>query len=446
MHCNFLTTNLILDMKNLVNFFLLVVAIVISSCTSDIDVSTNDVVTEDMPIIGHVSREVSCEILNGVLAKTISLNSVFTRNRHRYVEAEDARAYNSQGELLTRAGEDEAYFYVFDIDDEGGYAIMGANTVVPPLLVIAAGSPNLNQNDTSKLRNDLANLPNDFSFEDTVAVEEEYVKHYNYRKANYELVNNVAPITLKWGTVKPWNVYNPAPEDQPDDEKNAANNCSCIAMAMILSSENYRPSQYDGQDFFNWDLISSYEYLGVENEIAELNGVIDEVAYLIYRLSDETLLNVTSWNRDVSWNPSGRQVEAFANLGYEVTRENYDFGRLMASVTQGYPVFMEGYDGGGHAWVCSAALEATVPYYYAPKGSMSAPDEDTPIFYETQYLFHHNWGWKGDANGYYFASSIIQSGEGALLDDSFNVLRNIDRHHGYGSFNSIKITIDSRVI
>lgn len=372
---------------------------------------------------------------------------MFTRNGYGRVKEEGARAYNSSGELLTRAEEDEAYYYVFDIDDEGGYAIMGANTVVPPLLVLSAGSPNLSENDSSELRNDLANLANDFSFVNPIdSTSMEVVKHYNYREATYQLVNNVAPITLKWGTVKPWNVYNPRPEDKPNDEEHAANNCSCIAMAMILSSEHYRPADFGGKPFFDWNLISAYEYQGIEKGKPELNGVLDEVAYLIFKLSHGNLLNVTSWNRDVSWNPAGRQVEAFAELGYTVERELYDFQRLKTSVSQGYPVFMEGYQGSGHSWVCSAVLEANVPFYYVVKGDMTKPVVNPPIFYEKQYLFHHNWGWKGDANGYYLASSVIQSGEGAILDDTFNVLRNIDRHHGYGTYSSIHITIDKRVV
>lgn len=57
-------------MKNLViTLVLIVVTVAMSSCSSDIEPSVNDMGGEEQLLIGHVSRGISCEILNGVLAK-----------------------------------------------------------------------------------------------------------------------------------------------------------------------------------------------------------------------------------------------------------------------------------------------------------------------------------------------------------------------------------------
>ncbi len=250
-------------MKKLYYLLMFFTALVTNGCSSVDEIPQTKEESQDAISPGHVSREVSCRILNKVLAKTSFKTSEGVSDITRMANENDCRAYKSFGEELTRADEEDARFYVFNIGTEGDYAIMGAHTSVPPMLVLASGTSQIDPNDPDELKAAITSLPHNMPMMDSIGiVDTEFVKCYDYNNAEYSLVNGAEPLTYKWGPHAPWNTENAHLKPNPDNVSHYANNCSCIAMAMILTNNHYRPTSFAGQDFPDWDLVSAYKYEG----------------------------------------------------------------------------------------------------------------------------------------------------------------------------------------
>lgn len=432
-----------------------VTALVTNGCSSVDEIPQTKEELQDAISPGHVSREVSCRILNKVLTKNRFKTSEGVSDITRMANENDCRAYNSFGEELTRADEEDARFYVFNIGTEGDYAIMGAHTSVPPMLVLASSTSRIDLNNPDELKAAIISLPHNMPMMDSIGiVDTEFVKCYDYNNAEYSLVNGVEPLTYKWGPHAPWNTENAHLKPNPDNVSNYANNCSCIAMAMILTNNHYRPTSFDGQDFPDWDLVSAYKYEGIIlNDLFYTNNGLSAVVHLIHFLSQEKLMNVCDWGKWASYNSTGSIKPAFESLGYQVQETPFNGKSVSSSIEAGYPVFvlgqkLDGEDAGPyHSWVVSAILKAKVPYHWVAANDFTAPDPDVPItyFYETQTLVHHNWGWAGQGDGFYFDAIEIQSGQDVILDDSFNIIKTIDKHHGWGLYGNLSFFKDKRV-
>lgn len=442
------------SVKRLVSFLMLVTVLITVGCSSADEMPQIKEESQEVIAPGHVSRDVSCRILNKVLAQANFKTSDGICDITRMANENDCRAYNAAGEELTRADEEDARFYVFNIGTEGDYAIMGAHTTVPPMLVLATGTSQPDSNDSVGFKNAITNLPHNLPVIDSIGVDKtEFVKCYDYSNAEYSLVNGVEPLTYKWGPHAPWNTENAYLKPNPDNVANYANNCSCIAMAMILTNEHYRPKSFNGENFPDWDLVSAYKYEGIILDSFSTNNGLSAVVHLIHFLSQEKLMNVCDWGKWTSYNSTGSIKPAFANLGYQVQEMPFNGKEISSSIEAGYPVFvlgqkLDGEDAGPcHSWVVSAILKAKVPYYYVAVNDFTAPEPDVPItyFYETQTLVHHNWGWAGQGDGFYFDAIEIQSGQDVILDDSFNIIKAIDRHHGWGLYGNLSFFKDKRV-
>lgn len=108
--------------------------------------------------VGHVPVNTVCNMLTKVLASP-AVKSASTRNVT--VSPANVMAYNAQGELLTRAEDQEARYYLVTIPELEMYAITGAHSTVPPLLVLAEGVPQTSYlHFEDELENHVVNLPN----------------------------------------------------------------------------------------------------------------------------------------------------------------------------------------------------------------------------------------------------------------------------------------------
>lgn len=114
------------------------------------------------------------------------------------------RAFDRNGNELTRAEEDSSYYYVFDIDNYGGYAIMGARFPLPEIVAICSGSDkvsNASLKDIEKNGLPVANLPNNLPVVEidtnSKLATEDVQFIYDYDNITYTA--DIQPITNKWG-------------------------------------------------------------------------------------------------------------------------------------------------------------------------------------------------------------------------------------------------------
>lgn len=232
----------------------------------------------------------------------------------------------------------------------------------------------------------------------------------------------VAPLLLsKWNQSKYYNDLCPADDDSPFGYGGHVP-CGCVALAMASVIHYYRypatgqgshsyQSNYGyhsvnyGQQTYNYNVMP-YSLSKKNNEVAKLIyhcGIAVEMYYApegsgaqtadcknalrdYYKYASE----IATANRGGGWGPWG---------GSSYTDEQW-IDLLKGDIDNGYPVIYSGYNEneGGHAFVCDG--------------------------YDSDNLFHFNWGWGGTGNGYY---TVATNGDNAVggFTSSQTVVHNI---------------------
>ncbi len=451
--------------------------VLLSACTSyEESPRIQEPTTDKPPAMEHVPVEKACSILNGILSSPVVQENA---TRGVTVSPSNATAFNADGEMLTRADNEEARYYLMDIPELEMYAIMGAHTTVPPLLVLANGSANAPEvQEEDELKNFIANLPNspdnwnlstDPTPVDTTSFDYQTTFVYDYDNATFNLLNGVTPVDMKWGQHSPYNMYNEGGVDDDGPYDHGAVCCVAMSMAMVMTHPKIlhyvsvlKPniSSYVigtghfvayWDNFFspNWQKMWNFketEYAGIYPD--RFGTIIEtDIAPLLTRLCID--LNVT-WGRNTSFAYSD-DIESVLSE-YIVSCKNpmipYSIEAIEHEISQGYPVIISGdvTGGAGHVWVCSAILEARVPYKVVPV--VQDPDFEIVIDsgIRTLNFLHHNWGWgrsvqKGeerwDYNGYYAESDTIISGKGLKYDEDFSIV--VNKPNGWGTYHGFTI-------
>lgn len=214
-----------------------------------------------------------------------------------------------------------------------------------------------------------------------------------YKAPNDTVVVVVSPlITSKWNQNKYYNWYSPIDYDSPSGyNSRTPNGCVAVAMAQILYYYRY-PEQGSGShtnytdygDFYVNFGQQHYCYEAMEDQLTHHN---DEVAKLIFHCATSV---------DMQYAPDGsgaysQNVPAALQtyFGYPSSCEyksknSYSSSqwrqRLRTELNAKHPVYYSGYsDEGGHAFICDG--------------------------YNSDNLFHFNFGWGGSSNGFYTTSS-----------------------------------------
>lgn len=208
-----------------------------------------------------------------------------------------------------------------------------------------------------------------------------------------ETTAGVAPlVTSKWNQSKYYNYYSPEDEDSPSGyDKKTPSGCVAIAMAQIMnyyrfpqsgtgSHTNY--STYGtfhvnfGQQTYNYDAMCD-----------QLNYYNNEVAKLIFHCATSVDMGYTpegsgAYSQDVP-NALSSYFKYSSNAHYS-SKYHYSYSewcaKLMNELDLRHPVYYSGYsESGGHAFVCDG--------------------------YDSDSLFHFNFGWGGSGDGYYLTEN-----------------------------------------
>lgn len=220
-------------------------------------------------------------------------------------------------------------------------------------------------------------------------------------------------ISAMWDQTKYYNQYSPVDSDSPVGyDGRTPNGCVAVAMASILyyyrypehgsgSHTNYS-SNYD--DYYVNFAQQTYNYEAMEDQLSFYNN---EVAKLIFHCATAV---------DMMYGPDGsgaysesvpgavKQYFGYQNNCSLKKKNNYSESGWKQLLKQELdllrPLYYSGYsDDGGHAFVCDG--------------------------YNSDDLFHFNFGWGGNSNGYYALSASdgaanpvggFSSGQGAVVN------------------------------
>ena len=200
--------------------------------------------------------------------------------------------------------------------------------------------------------------------------------------------------------------------------------CVAVAIAQIINYHQY-PLSYEDQTF-NWNLTKDQKHVTSTTQ----TNIITEVARLIKaagRASD------TSYGEQASSSNIRKAKRAFRDeFGYTVDKKSgFNAYDIRKSLQNQEPVFFAGKKNshsGGHAWVIDGYRSCKVQTWkVAYRDDTYTEELEKALIDEySDYFYHCNFGWDGNANGYY-AGDIFRLNEGpAMLDDIDTVTVHVD--------------------
>ena len=301
-----------------------------------------------------------------------------------------------QGNSL-RAAQEEAMYYVFSMDSDGGFIIVSADDVATPVLGYSedgsydAGNPNLSywldclaQEIAQGIEN---NIPQ------SAEIKAKWDAYLNGStstlRASTAVVNPL--VQTRWDQADPYNALCPS---------GTVTGCVATAMAQIMKYWNY-PEMGTGSHSYtdptygtqsaNFD--TTYNWANMTNIYSPLSTQDQNsaVATLMYHCGVSVDMAYATAGEGGSGAYSEDVVTALAkyfkydagvNIIYRSFYSSADWVNIIKTeLEESRPVLYSGQGtGGGHAFVCDG--------------------------YDSNNLFHFNWGWSGSSDGYFELSAL----------------------------------------
>ncbi|OJU50010.1 MAG: hypothetical protein BGN96_10460 [Bacteroidales bacterium 45-6] len=296
--------------------------------------------------------------------------------------------------------------YGFNLQDDNGnnagFALLPSDRRYPPILAITDSGSLTDSIDNpgvkifiQKTQNLIAKLT------DSIKNAEKSITKATVSTASWSWPwENVSSIRLgvitNWRQGSPYNYYVPGPYA----------GCVPVAVGQVMAFHKY-PLSYSGYSF-NWAEMLSIPTSYSINDLGSNN-----IAKLMYYLGTSNNLNASYMIDGTGANTDNIQ-RTFKNFGYTNTGSNssYNTTQVQFSIESSKPVISYGYAlkdvtnnflglitttkySGGHAWVIDGIL---IRRRLVGRASQQN--------YEYETLVHCNWGWGGQADGFYSSSSF----------------------------------------
>lgn len=314
----------------------------------------------------------------------------------------------------------DAYYYVFNAGNDGGYVIVSGDDRVEPILgYVEQGSfdpDNIPENMRSWLQLYADQIK--FVVDNDINPDSPLLKKRNKVQGTKHSVPEL--LKTRWNQSSPYNILCPKYYKGDGTQHYPATGCSATAMAQVINYYKYpartksviaaHSNKYtldDGTEktvtakaiprntVIDWEnMRDTYSWNGEENATAQDTAV----AKLMLMCGQGVKMGwgassgaVTSRSRDFFVNCFG-----YKECAYWGGRGSYSidewFDMLYQEIEQGYPVLYSGHSsGGGHAFVLDG--------------------------FDGDNLFHVNWGWGGGSNGW-FLVSILNPGDNSGIGAS----------------------------
>ena len=321
--------------------------------------------------------------------------------------------------LRSASAAGEADYFVFNVPGDGGFVIVAGDDRVRPVLGYSHSGSFDPDNLPENLRGMLAFYQDQITWAEDNAVEASPAisaewSQYQSGTALRAAGNGVLLETANWGQGEPYNRMTP---------ENAVTGCVATAMGIIMRYHEYPDkavnppasnsywyvgdpieTKIDYSEGYNWDNmpLSYSDYTDVQaNEVSKLLYHCGANVEMIYNQDGggesgtQTIRVAKALSEVFGYSPSVRYLQR------EAYRWDEWKAMIRAELDAGYPLIYDGQNpvGGGHAFVCDG---------YTPEG-----------------LFHINWGWNGDSNGYYQLSVLDDDGDGYGYSDGQGAVLNI---------------------
>lgn len=328
----------------------------------------------------------------------------------RKISLGDSKVYLSGSKTRTANGND-TLMYVFNFEDNQGFAVVSANRATEGLIAIT-GSGNYNPDEPSEI--------DGFNF--YMDLVKKYIASRGsgldpilpIGRDSFELeFNYVGPyLTVNWGQIHP----------EGEFCSNCISGCSNTAIAQIMSYYEYpsgTPITYPNRDvnyqYFNWTQMKAHQTGHVRYDSSCSS---DDIHTSIGRLCRQSgYIAGSSYNSNSTGTSSYGMKLALQFFGYNANNwTSYSNTSIKDTIDVGYPMIIGGCDENiheGHAWVMDGYMEKVCFHYWISESNLGIPEL---IDTNYTYYYHFNWGWYGLNNGY-FLYNVFESDNG-LYDSS----------------------------
>jgi len=325
--------------------------------------------------------------------------------------------------------------YVFNFE-KGGYVIVSAEDRFTPILGYSSDGYYEEGNMPGAFKFLLDEFSDMITFiqEQEIAAQPEYTEKWERYASDNPMDRGttavlVAPMTALWDQDYPYNYYCPTEDGGPGGRAYAG--CVATAMSMIMhywrwpwqgtGEKAYVPPKCDHGTIFPPQTANFgdtyYDYNGMYGtpDINAGNYLYEPIALLQYHAG--IAVNM-SYCKDGSGAQSTAVPNAIKNyFKYDQSAQYVPKGnsttaqwatRIKEQLDAGQPVYTSGYPpggGAGHAFVCDG--------------------------YDSNEMFHYNFGWSGSYNGYFVVDKPV--GQGTEFSSGLGGIINFipDRSKGY---------------
>jgi hypothetical protein len=315
-------------------------------------------------------------------------------------------AFSSYRQKVTPV-ENEAYYYVFNKGNENGYIIISGDDRAKTILGytdnghfdITALPDNLKY-WLSFYENEIKSLP-DSSLQTTISA----TNTLSQVKSNTaSTLSAVAPLlgTIQWNQEAPYN--NQCPVINSSTGELAVTGCVATGMAQVMKYYSW-PVQGTGSNSYTSTTLkiaqsvdfskTTYDWKNMTNTYSSSSSLLQDTAVSTLMHHCGVAVNM-DYGESSSASTQNMALALKNNFGYDsnlqlYSRDYYTRAEwtsfLTAELNATRPVLYSGQsDSGGHLFVCDG--------------------------YDSNGLFHFNWGWGGMSNGYFEISALDSNNPG----------------------------------
>lgn len=401
------------------NLFIVIVAAVMWACsqTDEPQMPTQSIKDEQTALTGTRTPEEA-------KACAIEAFTSFYGMSRALPIVKDVNVYGTGG--LGRSTDSDTTFYVVNLEDNGGYAVIAADRQEQPVLAVTEAG---NIEDIDSIENPGAKMffnalksrsigGNFHPIDSTTIIRPIYDINYEYKTTSSESKKTYGPnADLAWGQDYPEGMYFP----------NKVAGCGNIATVLAMSyfEEPKVVKDFDGSIFeINWSIIKRHKYSGEWSEYDGCNNMTDGdphalLARLCYFISKK---NKSQYKKGQTPTTLENIHSTFNNLCTTLYISD-----IVQDVPNGSILLSKGIlvvgakeekEGVGHAFVIDGYKIHTITESVFRRNILTASpywELVSTSIYSTEWN-HINWGWCGRDNGYYNLR-VFKNSDGNYCDD-----------------------------
>lgn len=403
-----------IDFKSIVAIF---ATSTLFACTQDVMDSLPTQTESNAEPMKELSKHRTYEEALAVAQEAIGMlgESCVTRSgKPRTVSTDDVQYIVNRSSTRSN-GEPDTLMYVFNYEDNAGFAVVSANRATEDLIAVTEQGNYVVGEETGNggldLYMDMAEEYVMRAFEPIPPIggggdddgPEDF--HEYVRVDRKRIIYSYGPyVDVRWGQQYPYNQY-----CITNEGNTIAAGCLTTALAQVISYYEY-PTQltinYDGGSTIlplNWNEIkkhmSALHYTCTCTEHETIGKMFRQLGYELW----------IDYKNGKSGNPGGYIDDALSILGYTYGNSiSYSSSVVESSLSQSKLVYITGFlsaNEDGHAWVIDGFKKVeTTRIDYARNtvtGEMIEIWRGSPSI---NCYNHFNWGWNGNSNGYYLTN------------------------------------------